>query len=206
MATTDGTKIAEFKILKENIIDTELTQIVSLKCVQFLDKILINKEEPLHFLIEKNRVMFAYDNYTIYGNTLEGPYPDYTAAYPKDENPSVLIVDKENLKTVIKRISLLASEDFMRIKFDLSENGELIINSFNRELGEGKETLKNIIYKGQTLSISLNYKHLLAILNVIDTDDVRMEFGTPSSPIMIYNTENNPEYAAKFLLMPLRRR
>ena len=224
MASTDGTKIAEFKINKPtNIFEEEeieaeteenkeveekvIKVILPLKSLSFLGKIIDkNSDEELHANIKPNRVIFGYKNFSIIANVLEGPYPDYTKAYPKTEQENNLLIQKDVMKSNVKRISLLASEDFLKIKFDFSSNQELKISAMNRELGNASELLSNIDYDGSDLSLSLNYRHFLAILDIIESEKVKIRMGSEKSPIMFYNEKENDDYSVKFLLMPLRRR
>ncbi|MEA1973628.1 MAG: DNA polymerase III subunit beta, partial [Candidatus Cloacimonadota bacterium] len=207
MASTDGTKIAEFIINKSSNIENESKAIIPLKGLSFLEKIIDNNsEELLYAKIQPNRIIYTYKNYIIYVNLLEGTYPDYTKAFPKEVQENKFLIDKEVLKSNVKRVSLLASEEFLKIRLDFSSNQELMISAINRELGDAKEILNNIDYDGNDLSLSLNYRHMLSIIEIIESDKLLIRMGNEKSPIMFYNEKKNDDFQVKFLLMPLRRR
>jgi len=202
MVATDGKKIAEFKLLTHEDIEEGKEQIIPTKGMIFLDKV-INEEIPkISVLLESNRVMFAYGNYTLFTHIIEGNFPDYTKAIPTNNN-NVLIINAEILRAVIRRVSLLASEDTFKVKFDITEEN-LTISSEKRDEGEANEVLENFKYSGESLSIAFNYRYLNAILHVIESDEVEIKMGQSNEPALFFNTEKNEKYFTRFLLMPLR--
>ncbi len=202
MAATDGKKIAEFCINNDIELTDKIEQILPTKGLNFLNKVISDDCLDLKVLLEKNRVMFEYDNYTIFSHILEGRYPDYTVAIPKDHK-NILKVNKEDLQNAIKRVSLLASEDTYRILFNLN-GSSLEINTANRDLGNAQEFMTGIEYEGDPLKIAFNFRYLLQIIAVIDAEKVEIRFGKAKEPILVVDPEVHDKYAARFLLMPLR--
>ena len=202
MVSTDGKKIAEFKVMQPNEIENEIEKIVPTKGLLFIKKVINEEQEKISVLIDENRVMFHYGNYTIFSHVLEGKFPDYTVAMPKD-NSNTLTISKDVLKNAVRRSSLLSSEDNHRIKFELSET-DFTVKSTNREKGEAVEKITAYNYKGKDLKIAFNYKFLNEILSVIETEKVMLTFGNSQSPILLYNVDLEAVYDARFLLMPLR--
>lgn len=201
MVATDGKKIAEFKLFNSFDIEKPIEQVIPTKGLIFLDKVIDDIDE-VSVLIESNRVMFKYGQYTVFTHILEGQFPDYTKAMPTDNN-SILKVDKILLRDAVKRVSLLASEDTNKIKFDIRKES-ISIESTKQEEGEANEKIDEFDFNGEELSIAFNYKFLISILNVIETKKVEMHLGHSTQPVLFYNTEQHKEYSARFLLMPLR--
>ncbi|MDY6916051.1 MAG: DNA polymerase III subunit beta, partial [Candidatus Cloacimonadota bacterium] len=202
MVATDGKKIAEFKLLKNSNISEKVEQIIPTKGLLFLDKVITQQIPEISVLLENNRVMFAYGNYTIFSHIIEGRFPDYTKAIPTNNN-NVLIIKKNILKEAVKRVSLLASEETFKVKFSVNDE-QLTINSTKREEGEATEVISDFKYSGDPLDIAFNYRYLISILNVVETDEVEMRMGKSNEPVLFFNTEKDKKYQAKFLLMPLR--
>ena len=168
----------------------------------FIDKVIDDDNPEIDVLIESNRVMFSYGNYTIFTHIIEGRFPDYTKAIPT-ANSNQLVIDKSDLKDAVKRVSLLASEETFKVKFDIDNTG-LMISSAKREEGEAVEKIETFQYDGDDLTIAFNYRYLNSIINVIESPRMKIMMGKSNEPALFFNEEDNEEYSARFLLMPLR--
>jgi DNA polymerase-3 subunit beta len=230
MAATDGRKVAEIKyfqpleivsdqsatedknqesdLYSEDINFSELDyakgieKILPIKTLNFLEKIYYPELKEIQAVIKPNRVMFVYGEYTIFTHVIEHKYPDYQKAFISDL-PNTLIIKKEELKTAIRRIALIAPEDNLRIRFELGPE-KFEINTTNRDAGEAKEILDNFEFTGSETTISFNFKYMLSILDSIDTEKVKICLGSQKDPIMIYNESQPENQEITYLLMPLR--
>jgi len=202
MVATDGKKIAEFKI--NNLIDIpeETEQIIPTKGLLFLDKVIREDIPSVQVHVEPNRVMFSYGNYTIFSHIIEGKFPDYTRAIPAN-NTNILKISKTLLKDAVKRVSLMASDETFKVRFDINAS-RIDISSANREEGEANEVIEDLNYIGDPITIAFNYRYLNAILNVIESNEVEFRMGKATEPALFFNTEQKDDYTARFLLMPLR--
>jgi len=202
MVATDGKKIAEFTLDANTEIEEEKEKIIPTKGLLFLDKVINEENEKILVQIETNRIMFKYGPYKIFSHVIEGKYPDYTKAIPTD-NQNLLICNKKILKESIRRVSLLASEDTLRIKFEI--NSELIkVSSSNKEMGGASDSIETFSYEGEPLTIAFNFRFLLSILNIIETEEVVIRMGGRNTPSLICNNNLEAPYKIRFLLMPLR--
>jgi DNA polymerase-3 subunit beta len=202
MVSTDGKKIAEYTISEPLMIETPIEQILPVKGLSFLMRVIKDDEPVLKAVIETSRVMFAYKNFTIFTHVIEGKYPDYRQVFPKEINNSLLI-NRDVLKAAIRRVSLIAPEESMRVKIDVSANG-LDITTLNREMGEAHEQITDYEYSGEDLSIAFNYKYINSILDAIDTVRAKIVFGRAKDPVLFFNEVDPEDATARFLLMPLR--
>jgi len=207
-AKGDSAETEESAVINEDIDLSELDfekgieKILPIKTLNFLQKIHSSEAKELLVVIEPNRVMFVYGEYTIFSHVIEHKYPDYQKAFISDL-PNVLSINKEKLKTAIRRIALIAPEDNLRIRFELGTD-KFEINTTNREAGEGKQIMEQFSYTGGNTSISFNNKYMISILDSIDTDNVKICLGTQKDPIMIYNETQPEKQEITYLLMPLR--
>ncbi|MBM4403886.1 MAG: DNA polymerase III subunit beta [Candidatus Cloacimonetes bacterium] len=220
MAATDGRKVAEIKVphspwlnrnahavdndgeLSVSLGNDSVEKILPVKTVNFLQKVYDSDVKELKIVIENNGFMFAYADYTVFSHIIEHKYPDYQKAFIHDLPNSVLI-DKEALKTAIKRVSLMSPADNMRIRFDIDAD-RFEISTFNREEGEAKQVLESFSYDGTSANISINHRFVLSILDAVDTDKVKLKLGSAKEPLMIYNEQQPESQEITFLLMPLR--
>ena len=202
MVATDGKKIAEFKLNLRSELTEPIEQVIPTKGLLFLDKVFSDDLPEIAVLLESNRVMFVYGNYTIFTHIIEGKFPDYTKAIPTSNN-NVLKIKRSLLKDAVRRAAPLATEDTFKIKIDISES-QLSINSAKREEGEADTTLEDYHYSGEVLTIAFNYKYLNAILSVLESEFIELRMGKANEPALFFNTEIDERYSARFLLMPLR--
>ncbi|MDO9578205.1 MAG: DNA polymerase III subunit beta [Candidatus Cloacimonadales bacterium] len=202
MVATDGKKIAEFKLNNVINLAEPIEQVIPTKGLLFLDKVFSEDQPEIAVLLESNRVMFAYGNYTIFTHIIEGRFPDYTKAIPTN-NTNVLKIKRSMLKDAVKRVSLFASEDTFKVKFDI-KNTSLIIYSTKREEGDANENLSDYNYSGEDLTIAFNYRYLSAIINVLESEFIEIRMGKSNEPALFFNSEMDDKYSARFLLMPLR--
>jgi DNA polymerase-3 subunit beta len=179
-----------------------IEKILPLKTLNFLEKIYTSDAKEILAIVEPNRIMFVYGEYTIFTHVIEHKYPDYQKAFIADL-PNTLVMEKDILRTAIRRISHIAPEDNLRIRFELTSD-KFEINTTNREAGEGKEVIEKFTYTGSNTAISFNFKYMLSILDAIDTDNVKICLGTQKDPIMIYNETQPENQEITYLLMPLR--
>lgn len=218
MAATDGKKVAEIKIknssIKANPADNAednifnenresyIEKIIPVKTLNFMQKIYDSQIKELKLLIEANKMVFVSGQYTIFTHVIEHKYPEYQKAFIHDL-PNCLIIDREKLKTAIRRVALVAPDDNLRTRFEI-ENDRFEINTSNRDTGDAKQFMEEYSFQGSPTTISFNYKYMLAILDVIDTDRVKILLGSPKDPMMIYNEIQPENQELTFLLMPLR--
>lgn len=220
MAATDGRKVAEIKVrnssIRNNASETEQSEdnifaenkesytekIIPVKTLNFLQKIFDPQIKELQLVIEQNKMMFVYGEYTIYTHIIEHKYPEYQKAFMHDL-PNCLIINKEALKTAIKRVALIAPDDNLRTRFEI-EQDKFEINTTNRDTGDAKQFMDDYSFQGSPTSIAFNYKFMLSILDVIDTEKVKILLGSSKEPMMIYNEIQPENQEITFLLMPLR--
>lgn len=218
MAATDGKKVAEIKIknssikansgegTEDNIFsenrESYIEKIIPVKTLNFMQKIYDSQIKELKLSIEANKLVFVSGEYTIFTHVIEHKYPEYQKAFIHDL-PNCLIIDREKLKTAIRRVALVAPDDNLRTRFEI-ENDRFEINTSNRDTGDAKQFMEEYSFQGSPTTISFNFKFMLAILDVIDTDRVKILLGSPKDPMMIYNEIQPENQELTFLLMPLR--
>ncbi len=204
MASSDGKRISEIQISSNTEIETETAHILPTKCLTFMQKIIKEDDIDLQVVFQAARVMFAYSNYTVYSNIIEGEYPDYGKVFPS-EITSTLEINNENFKRSLKRLAFLAPDDNHKVKMNItSEN--LKLSTMRPDIGEAEILVEDFTYSGEPMKISCNARFLRSILDVIDTESVKLEFSGNTKPFIITNTEEPENQESRYLLMPLRTR
>ncbi len=81
-------------------------------------------------------------------------------------------------------------------------NNKLVIFTNSEMYGNAKEELE-IDYNSENVEISFNAKYLLEVLNVIDSDKVKISFSDPYSAVSLVDPLD-VEDKALFIIMPTR--
>jgi DNA polymerase-3 subunit beta len=201
MAATDGKKIAEFKHNKPTHVEEHIERIIPTKGLNFLDKVINDTISEVKVLIEDTRVIFEYGSYLLITHVIEGRYPDYSKAIPHN-NTNILLIKNNLLKEAVSRVALMATEETYKVHLIIKD--DITIDCINRDEGEAREKIYSFEYQGEDVEIAFNYKFLLAILQVIETEMVEIKLGKSNEGALFFNHGENKDYTTRFLLMPLR--
>jgi len=201
MVATDGHRLAKFSVQNAKLKGLNKDIIIPPKALNLLVKLCEGCEE-LGIIFSENNISFNLGDVVLSSRLIEGPYPDYGQVIPKD-NDKKLIVNRDLLSSLTRRVSVLSNTLTHQIKFSLKKDS-LELSAANAEVGgEAMETLV-CSYKNEPMEIGYNANYILDILKQIDSDEVMFELATPVSAGMIHSAakEKTEEYVC--LVMPLR--
>ena len=116
----------------------------------------------------------------------------------KDANRAI-VGDRETLKQAFHRASILSNEKYRGVRL-IIEGEQLTIQANNPEQEEAEEVVA-IAYEGERMEIGFNVSYLQDVLNVLDTDDVRLSVSDANSSALI---EGPGKDDAVFVVMPMR--
>lgn len=145
---------------------------------------------------------FEFENVSLICRLIDGKYPNYEAVIPVN-NTKKLTIDRQQLLTSIKRVSIFSNQLTRQIRFSISGK-ELILASEDMELAnEAKERL-TCNYEGEDIDIGFNSKFILEMLNNLDSDEICLEMSTSNRAALIFpvNGENKDEHIL-MLVMPV---
>ncbi|MFA7057034.1 MAG: DNA polymerase III subunit beta [Candidatus Cloacimonadales bacterium] len=209
MVATDSKKIAHIAIdsitkdFVNTVDDEEIMKIVlPTGGISFLQKIISEESDILQADISKSKVVFKYRNFIVFSHLMSTKFPDYTKVFPASL-PKELLLDKQQLKAAVKRISLFSPEDSYKIMFSIKGN-TLELATSTDDKGGAKEFINDINYNGDDISIAFNFKFMSVILDCIDTDNVKICLGEAKNPALFYNEKDPEGTLMRYLLMPLR--
>lgn len=166
--------------------------------------ILLNKED-VDVLVEYNstNVYFSFDNFYIICRLIDGKYPNYEAAIPK-ENPNKLIINRSDFLNSLRRVSIFANQSTFQVRLLCTEK-ELIISSEDIENSSDAKEKIACEYVGNQMEIGFNAKFLMDMVNNIDTENVMMELAHPSRAGILFpvNDEEDLKENILMLVMPV---
>ena len=196
---TDGHRLAlaDVEFSTKNSID--ISMIIPRKGVLELLKLLAGSDEKnVSFSIGNNGIGVTVGSQIMKIKLLEGNFPDYKRVIPKESN-NFMLADREELKSVLTRTSILSNEKFRGIRLTLNENLVKAI-AHNPEKEEAEEDLE-VKYTGDDLEVGFNVAYLLDVLGILKCKNVRLDVIDANSSCLITDPEKSD---AKYVVMPMR--
>jgi DNA polymerase-3 subunit beta len=145
-----------------------------------------------------SNVVITTEDVSIYLRIIDYPYPNYNAIIPIS-NPYLAVINRNELLSSIRRVSLFSNKITHTIVFNFKENMLTISGQDLDFSNEANESIA-IQYKGEEMTIAFNGKFLSDLLPTIDTEDVMIEFSTPTKAAILSPLE---EVSHDILLMPV---
>ena len=163
---------------------------------------LVEGEEKVNVYIGDNQLSFQLGPTVLHTRLLEGPFPDYQAVIPTN-NDKLVLIDREIFSQAIRRVSITADRITSQIRLGI-ETGRMELSATGTD-GSYAEDEIAISYEGEAIEIGFNFSYLQDVLKNITADTVRMSIRDAQSATLIEPTaENKEESGLLCLLMPLR--
>jgi DNA polymerase III subunit beta len=159
-------------------------------------------DSAVEIFVGENQLSFLCGPSVLHTRLLEGPFPDYRAVIPGNNDKSLLI-DREAFILGIRRVSITADRITSQIRLGL-EKDRLELSAKGTD-GSSAEDELAVSYDGPALEIGFNYSYLQDILKNIASDNVQLRLRDPQSAVLVepYAAEGEPA-GLLCLLMPLR--
>ena len=125
-------------------------------------------------------------------------FPPYKQVIPTNHQRRV-IVPREELLGALRRAEVMAPEKTATVRLALSE-GKLELTADNPDLGVAHQEL-GIDYDGEELVAGFNARYLMEVLEVVDTDQVALEFQGELDPCVVKPVDG-PDFLG--VVMPMR--
>ncbi len=196
---TDGHRLALADVAFANKDAVDVSMIIPRKGVLELLKLLAaSDDKTVHLSIGNNGIGVTVGSQIMKIKLLEGNFPDYKRVIPKESN-NFMLANREELKSVLTRTSILSNEKFRGIRLTLNENSVKAI-AHNPEKEEAEEDLE-VNYTGDDLEVGFNVAYLLDVLGILKCESVRLDVIDANSSCLITDPE---QPSAKYVVMPMR--
>ena len=185
--------------------DTPTSFILPRKPVTMLRNILAAQKEEMEVKVEFNNTnaFFTFENFYIICRLVDGKYPNYDAAIPK-ENPNKLTVDRNSFLNTLRRVGLFANQASHQVRLSFQES-ELVVSAEDLEFSNDASEKPPCQYEGEPMEIGFNAKFLTEMVSNIETEQILIELSHPSRAGIIFpitGEENSPEDIL-MLVMPV---
>ncbi len=199
---TDAHKLVKYE-RQDLKAPSEISFIVPKKPLQILKNHLAGFEDEVNITYNDRNVKFVFENMEILTRLINGNYPNYRAVIPA-ENPNVMIIDRQNLLNVIKRVDIFASKATHLIRFDIV-GSELKVSAEDLDFSSHAEERLTCNYQGEDISIGFNSKFLIEMLSNLESEEISFNMSLPSRAALIYPVDGLEEGEfITMLVMPLR--
>lgn len=149
----------------------------------------------------KANAFFAFGGNKLVCRLIDARYPDYNAVIPVD-NPNNMTTSRSDFQNSLKRIAIYANKTTNQVVFELNDKS-LTVSA--QDLDFSNEATEQIPcnYEGSPMKIAFNARFLVEMLGVLDSEEVRMEFSTPSRAGILTPVEENKQHDILMLVMPV---
>ncbi len=172
MVTTDGHRLAFIeKKLAEGAGSETMDALIPKKALMELVKISRDAKGDVSFGEDANHIYFEVGGRLLITRKLSGTFPNYEMVIPKD-NDKVATFDAEEMKTAIRRVSLMADERTRSVRLTIRDN-EIEIGAQSSEEGEANEKVA-AEYSGDEVSVGFNAQYLQDFLNVVGAGEAEV--------------------------------
>lgn len=195
---TDGHRLAICKIAKENLKLPTRQVIVPRKGILEIIRLLSPVEEEVQIYLGSNHIRIIDNLFSFTSKLVDGRFPDYRRVLPRNGD-KVLEANKEQLRQVLSRASILSNEKFKGVRLNFLNN-ELKITANNPEQEEAEEIIE-INFPYEPLEIGFNVSYVLDVLNAIKDENVKFTLADAQSSVVIEGCES-PQ--AIYVVMPMR--
>lgn len=200
MVATDAHKLVRYRALNVRG-EKPASFILPKKAATALLNVLAKESGDAVVQFDEKSAVFNLVNYKMFCRQIEGRFPNYNSVIPAN-NPNKLIVDRQALMGVVRRVSIFANEASNLIKLQISPN-EMVISAQDIDFQQSGQERLSCQYQGDPMSIGFQSSYLLEILKNIDSEQVVFELADPSRAGIILPFEGKEGEDLLMLLMPM---
>lgn len=194
---TNGHRLAyNHHTIETNVAD--LQAIIPRKAVSELTRLLEDQPETLTLTISQHHIRIESPRFQLTSNLLEGRYPNYAQVIPK-QTEQIATINREQFKQALTRTMILSTDRVRGGRLKFTPNS-LQISAHNMQHEAADDEL-TIAYAHDEVEIGFNLTYLLDVLNVCDTDQVKLTLSGADAMVLL--EEINSKHGGAFVVMPL---
>ncbi|MEM6966724.1 MAG: DNA polymerase III subunit beta [Bacteroidota bacterium] len=196
---TDAHKLVKYTF-SEVTSDVSTSFIIPKKALSLL-KGSLPSDEDLKLSFNNSNAFFTAGNIHLVCRLIDARYPDYNAVIPTD-NPNTLAVARGDFQNSLKRIAIYANKTTNQVILKITDSS-LTVSAQDLDFSNEATEQLPCNYNGEPLTIGFNAKFLIEMLNVLETDEVKMELASSSRAGILHPTESPEGEDILMLVMPV---
>lgn len=173
--------------------------IMGAKTVSELGRLLDGYGGDVDLFLSPNKMSVAFEGIIFSSRLVDGRFPDYWQAIPK-EFSFFVTVNAPLLCDCVDRVAMVSSEKNKFVTFTFAE-GMLTLSTQSQHLGSGTERIPVDYAAPQPFVISFNPRYLVDVCRHAPGKELKMSFRDPVSPAL-FSTPEDPRTFS--VVMPIR--
>lgn len=198
LVATDGRRLASVEVAADSP-GSEIVMggqiIIPTKCAAEILR-LIGDIGNAQIEFNENQIKIKIGDVTLASKLIDGNYPNYRQVMPEKAEHR-LTFSREELLSVVKRVSILSSEKTNSVRFALTA-GNVEIASNTPDIGEARESIA-VKYSGPEFAIAFNPEYLMQALRALSDSEIYLDLTDALTPAVI-----RLESSFLYVLMPMR--
>ncbi|MFK7948251.1 MAG: DNA polymerase III subunit beta [Saprospiraceae bacterium] len=196
---TDAHKLVKYTYLE---LESSITEnfIVPKKALNLL-KNSLHANDEVNLSFNRANAFFSFGSVNLVCRLIDARYPDYNAVIPT-ENPNVLTINRKDFQASLKRIAIYANKTTNQVVLNISA-GSLTVSAQDLDFSNEATEQLPCSYEGEPLSIGFNAKFLAEMLNILDTDDVKLEMSNSNRAGILLPSDQPDGEDIMMLVMPV---
>lgn len=187
MAAADGFRLAVQYGKLEEAVSEPVEVIIPAKALQEIGRFLDDSDPYVEIMVteSKSQILFKMKDIEVVSQLIQGTFPNYKPLIP-DSHQTSCKVPLDGYLQVARTASIFARDGngIVRIELIPSEgdvSGKIIMSARTDEVGDHKGELDASV-EGEMGKVAFNSRYLMDVLSAVDSDEISLELGTPSSP------------------------
>jgi DNA polymerase III subunit beta len=197
---TDGHRLVKFmyKVVKPSGLKRDI--IIPAKALNIVNKSV--ESGSVTMSMNDTHVKFDFDKTVLVSRLIDETYPNYESVIPT-ENERLLTVNREQMVTAVRRVSLYASATTHQVKLSLRKN-LLTISAQDVDFGGEAKEILDAEYVSDDLDIGFNSQYVVDILTHLDAEQVTFKFSSPTRAGIVSPAGEKTDEDVLMLVMPVR--
>ena len=200
--STDGHRLVKYvrSDISGDEVDHEM--ILPRKSLNLLKSTLpSDKSSDVKLEFNASNAFFSFDNVKMVCRLIDERYPDYENVIPLD-NSNNIVIDKLEVLSSLKRISIYANKTTNQVKFKIS-GGEILISAEDLDFSNEANERISCEHDGADIEIGFNAKFLIEILSNLNSTRVTFKLSEPNKAGLIIPDEIDDSEDIIMLVMPV---
>ena len=196
---TDAHKLIKYTFSSLNS-DLAASFIIPKKAMTLI-KNAISGNHEVELSYNNTNAFFTFGETKIICRLIDAKYPDYNAVIPVD-NPNEMMIGRNDFQHSLTRIAIYANKTTNQVVLNIND-GALTISAQDLDFSNEATEQLPCTYTGDAMNIGFNAKFLIEMLNVIESDEVKLEMSTPSRAGILLPTDEDENEQLLMLVMPV---
>ena len=180
---------------------TSLDLIVPIKALNLASKVDVKDTQICTLTVDDKHMRFDLGVTKIIANRINADFPNYEAVIPLD-NDRVVEINRMVLFSAVRRVGFYSSLSSRQIKFKLLKD-KLEVQAQDVERASEAVEILDCDFKSEPMMIGFNATYLEELLKNLESEDIRMAFGTPNRAGLISPVQPPDGEQMLVLIMPV---